>query len=803
MRLIILVLIGGLLVFSGPFSCRQQAETFRTPGLQKPVEILRDRWGIAHIYAQNEHDLFFAQGYNVASDRLFQLELFRRQATGTIAELLGPRELKRDIGTRLFQFRGNLDEEMKHYHPRGPQIIRAFVEGINAYIRQVSRTPEKLPIEFQLLKTRPGLWTPEVVISRHQGLLYNVREELDYGRLVHLIGPDRLRDLEWFQPAAGQKDPDLTLHVAGEPLFQPILDLYDAFRLPLKFSPEDKGLGATEEEALWKPADADAWFENERHFVGSNNWVVSGGRSQSGFPMLANDPHRVQAVPSLRYWVHLVAPGWNVIGAGEPVLPGVSIGHNEYGAWGLTIFETDNEDLYVYETRPGYPAQYRYGNGWEAVKEVRDTIRVKEKAPVVVSLKYTRHGPVVYEDAKNRLLFAVRAGWLETGCAPYLASLRINQARNWEEFRRACAYSRLPGENMIWADKTGTVGWQAVGLSPIRPSVPGRAWPGLLPVPGDGRFEWAGYLPIRDLPHTVDPKEGFFATANNNLIPKGFSHRDAVGWSWSSPMRADRINAVLASRPKHSLDDLKALQTDYYTPLADRLVPLLQPLRGRPEAVGWARQQLLGWDRKLAVSSVPASVYVAWEEQLRAAVYHLSVPETARPYLKSIPTERMLDWITNNRVPGFPDRNRLLLLGLEYAMADLKERLGPDRSRWQYGQEANKHLRLTHALSAFMTPEQKALTSVGPAPRGGYAETVNSTGHALNQEHGASFRLLVDTGDWDRALGINNPGQSGDPRSPHYRDLFPIWARDEYIPVYFTKEKIRTVTEKRLVLDPK
>ncbi|MGM9508139.1 penicillin acylase family protein [Larkinella sp. GY13] len=800
------------LLFSSPVACTQSTEKLKIPGLRQPVEILRDRWGVAHIYARNEHDLFFAQGYNAASDRLFQLEIWRRQATGTVAELLGAKEIKRDQGTRLFRFRGNLEQELKHYHPNGPQIVGAFVEGINAYIRQINQTPEKLPVEFKLLKTQPGFWTPEVVISRHQGLLENVRSELDFGRLVHLLGPDKVRELSWFHPTTKAGEPDLTLHVNGAELFQPILELYEAFRLPIRFTDKDSGLGATEEEALLRPGINRPLDEKPRD--GSNNWVISGQRSASGFPMLANDPHRAQVVPSLRYWVHLHAPGWNVVGAGEPALPGVSVGHNEFGAWGLTIFETDNEDLYVYEANPANPNQYKYKGAWETVRIISDTIAVKDQKPVVVPLKYTRHGPVVFEDAKNHKLYAVRAAWLETGCAPYLASLRMNQSKNWTEFRQACTYSRVPGENMVWAGRPsgglpsttqkGAIGWQATGISPIRSSSAGKNWTGLVPVPGDGRFEWGGFLPIQQLPHKTDPAEGFLTTANNNLTPANFPYRNAIGWEWSSPTRAIRIAEVLKSKPKHSLADFKALQSDYLSMTARKLVPMLENLKTDDEPVEWARQQLLTWDFALEPGSIPAAVYVAWETQLRAAVYEMVVPEKAWKYLPSIPTERFVQWVQADSEGPLKntDRTELLLGCLENALADLTERLGYDRTHWWYGQTGNKHIYLTHPLSNLMTREQASDYAIGPVPRGGYGETVNSTGNTLNQQHGASFRILVDTQDWDKTLGINSPGQSGDPASPHYRDLFSIWAKNEYFPVYFSPEKVKSVTEKQTALEP-
>ncbi|GAB3807925.1 penicillin acylase family protein [Spirosoma humi] len=799
-----------------PIYCHaQSSQTIQTAGLQQPVEIIRDRWGVNHIFAKNEHDLFFAQGYSAAQDRLFQLEIWRRQATGTVAELLGPQEIKRDIGTRLFRYKGNITKELLHYHPRGPQIVGAFVEGINAYITQVLKTPEKLPFEFRVLKTTPGLWTPEVVISRHQGLMYNVREELNYARLVKLVGPDKLRQLQWFHPAATSTEPDLTLHVAGDELFQPILELYEAFRLPLKF--EGQATKADEDEArLRKPGPLlgdVSGFEAEKNYNGSNNWVISGTKSASGYPMLANDPHRAQSTPSLRYWVHLHAPGvdspgkstpgWNVVGAGEPTLPGVSVGHNEYGAWGLTIFETDNEDLYVYDTNPSNPNQYRYrGKGsaahWESMKILTETIPVKGGKSEKATLKYTRHGPVVFEDAQHHKAYAIRTGGLEIGSAPYLASLRMNQARNWAEFRQACLFSRVPGENMIWADRTGTIGWQAVGLSPIRKSSQGKSYTGLLPVPGDGRFEWAGFLPIEKLPNKLNPPEGYVATANNNLTPVSFPNRNAIGWTWASPSRAYRIEEVLNDGTRKNLVDFMALQADYLSISARTLAPLLQNLASPNDRTEQALSYLRKWDYKLTPNSVPASIYVAWEEQLKQAVYLANVPTNARPYLKSLPTKRVMDALL---IPT-TGRDSLLLSCLDRAVTELTTRLGSDMDDWVYGQRKNKHITLTHPLSNLVDKAMRQKINLGPVARGGYGETVNATANSLNQTHGASFRILVDTEDWDKTLGINSPGQSGDPASPHYSDLFSLWAENGYFPVFFSKEKIKTVAEGTTVLKP-
>ncbi len=785
--------------------------TLRLDGLDQPVEILKDRWGIAHIYAETEHDLFFAQGWSVARDRLFQLETWRRQATGTVSEILGKRELQRDIGARLFRFRGDLEQELRHYHPRGVEIVQAFVDGINAYVKAALADPALLSVEFRMLGIEPGLWTPEVVISRHQGLLGNIGAELRYGRAVAVGGEKAVKEVAAFQPP----DPDLTLDPNIDPehlLEADVLSLYNAFRGSIRFQPEDvlpEYRGGNLERSLETgsdpaPSASDlprdlAW--NPALDVGSNNWVVAGRRSESGFPLMANDPHRVQGAPSLRYWAHLVGPGWNVIGAGEPVLPGLSIGHNQFGAWGLTVFATDSEDLYVYELHPEDPDLYRYRDGWERMTAVVDTVPAKGRSPEVVRHRYTRHGPVVLHDPGEGIAYAVRAAWLEVGGAPYLASLRMDQARTWEEFRDACTYSNIPGENMVWADREGTIGWQAVGIAPIR-----RSWSGLVPVPGDGRYEWDGYLPIQAKPHVVDPAEGYFATANNHLLPPDYAYPDAVGYEWSDPYRWLRAVEVLESGRRFNLMDMMRLQTDELSIPARTLVPLLTGLAFEDPPTDEARRRLLNWDYVMGRGSVQAGIYAAWETHLRRHLTALKVPASLRPFFRSVPMRRQLEWLLmpdgsfgKDPIGG---RDALLAESLVAAVEELTERFGEDPEGWVYGQEGYKHVRLRHPLSGAVNDEWKDRLEVGPAPRGGYGFTLNQTGMGDNQTSGASFRIIVDTGDWDRTLGMNNPGQGGHPDHPHYADLFELWAQDGFHPVFYTRDKVESVTGDRLLLQP-
>jgi len=748
-------------------------------GLSEPVEILRDQWGVNHIYAKNQTDLFFAQGYAAAKDRLFQFEIWRRQATGTVAEILGPDELKRDIGTRLFQFRGDLEEEMNHYHPEGAQIIRAYTNGVNAYIEEALEHPENLPLEFKALDILPQKWTPDVVISRHQGLKGNVSKELNLGMAVAKIGAEKVKELMWFHP----NEPKLKLDASidGALLSDKVLELHKAYASGVTF--EETDIVNTE------------WDD------GSNNWAVHGSKTESGFPMLANDPHRRVALPSLRYMVHLVAPGWNVIGGGEPEIPGVSIGHNEYGAWGLTIFRTDGEDLYVYDLNPENLSEYRYNDEWTPMQKISDEIQVKGQGAIKTTHHYSVHGPITYIDSLHYKAYAVKCAWLEKGGAPYLASLRMDQAKTWEEFKDACTYSNIPAENMVWADKDGNIGWQAVGITPIR-----KNFSGLVPVPGDGSHDWEGYLPIAQRPKEYNPERGFLATANEHVTPEDYEHSETLNYVWADSFRGERIAEVLLEDKKFNLNDMSHLQSDYLSIPARRLVPMLSKIAMSTEQVKEAQSLLSNWDHNLNPDSIEAAIYTMWERTIRDEAEKSFVPYEVKDLI-SLQLQKIITWLQTDGDTFGPSgaqisKKEFLISTFEIAIKRLNEKLGTDMSKWHYGQPSFKHSSMQNVMSKFLTAAEKSTLDVGPLPRGGSGYTVNSTGNHDNQTHGGTFKFITDLSDWDKTLMINSPGQSENSKSKYYDNLFEMWTKNEYFPAYYSKGKIEKMTDETLILVP-
>ncbi len=510
-------------------------------GLQAPASILVDQWGVPHIRAASERDAFFLQGWNAARDRLWQIDLWRKRGLGLLAASFGPAYVEQDRAARLFLYRGDMAAEWAAYGPKAKARAEAFVAGVNAYVAEVRAGRLPLPVEFKLTASQPDLWRPEDAIRiRSHGLTRNAASEVARAQVACAAGlsADLLR--RRLEPAWTTKIP------AGlDPCVIPadVLKDYELATRDVEFTPAGALTARTDDQALAELSDRIA-------AEGSNNWVIAPARTATGRPILANDPHRSLGVPSLRYLVHLKAPGVDVIGAGEPALPGVSIGHNAAIAFGLTIFAIDQEDLYVYDLNPTNPRQYRYKGGWEDMKVVHETIPVKDGPARDVDLVFTRHGPVLKSDGKHA--FAVRTVWAEPGTSAYFGSIEYDDARDWPSFYAEMSQWGAPSENMIFASTAGDIGWIAAGRAPIRPN-----WDGLLPVPGDGRYEWKGFLTADQLPSSHNPPEGWFASANEMNLPPGYpAAQRKVGFEWSDPTRIMRIKQVLGANGHVSLAEL-------------------------------------------------------------------------------------------------------------------------------------------------------------------------------------------------------------------------------------------------------
>ena len=749
------------------------------PGLHHEVRVQRDSWGVPHIYASDQHDLFFAQGWVAAQDRLFQMELWKRSGQGRLAEILGPSAVSRDVSARLLRYRGDSDAELRSYSEDTAQILQAFTSGINAYIDSLAHSAQPgLPLEFRLAGFLPEHWKPEDCLNRlaAYSMMNNASSELLHAQMVGALGAARATALFHFDPPIAL-DPAPGVDFAG-------------------LSPTLLANVVSSDRRI--PFPATALHE-------SNNWTVSGSLTASGAPLLANDPHRVIALPSLRYMVHLVAPGWNVIGAGEPALPGVAAGHNEQIAWGFTIFGLDQQDLYLETLNPDNPKLYKTAHGWTAMREERATIKVRGRPDVSATLRFTRHGPVMWQDGRRAL--ALRWVGSEPGTAGYLGSLALDRAQNWQQFEAAMPRWKVPSENIVYADRAGNIGEHSTGLAPRR-----RNFSGLLPLPGQGGYEWAGFLPNDALPHSYNPAAGFIASANQRMIPQGYPY--TVGFEWAEPTRFLRIQEVLSaartSGHKLTVADMEGLQTDVVSLPARQLQPLLRAasrasnLPGDPPAT--AVDLLLNWDANLRADSAAAALFEVWAVQLRKAVTERAVPAAVRESIEPWPLQAVVQELAQPREPLFgsaPPRARdaLLRATLQAAWQKLSTDFGPDPQQWSWGKLHKVYFR--HALDA--APGLAALLDRGPVERSGDGDVVQSTAYkegSFEQVSGASYREIFDLSNWDNSVGINVPGQSGQPAARHFDDLLPLWSAGRYFPVKYSRQAVDAVTTDTLILRP-
>lgn len=769
-------------------------QSFVIDGLHSPVEILVDQYGVPHIYAENRDDLFVAQGFNAARDRLFQIDLWRRRGLGLLSEVFGEEFVERDRAARLFLYRADMHSEWLAYGSDTKRVTTAFVSGVNAFVAMCCKNASYLPPEFTEVGYLPSVWAPEDVARiRSHGLFYNLEAEVARAQVLRDYGP-QVEDLRRVrEPAVTLTLPDgLDLSVIPD-------DVLRVYRL------------ATSPPPL---ADAMAAPGPRTDPEGSNNWVIGPERTATGRPLLANDPHRAVSLPSLRYLSHLVAPDLDVIGAGEPALPGVSIGHNGHIAFGLTIFSIDQEDLYAYETDPEEPSAYRYRGGYEPMTSIIEQIPVRGGAVVEVELEFTRHGPVIYRDLERGSAFAVRAAWLQPGMAPYLGSMDYMAARTPDAFVAAMNRWGAPGENQVYAAPDGTIGWRPAGLVPIRPN-----WDGTLPVPGDGRYEWAGFYDVDELPAARDPDGGWFATANEMNLPDGYDNAAmTVSYDWYHRFRHDRIAEELSSRTEWTVEDCVRLQTDALSVPARRILTVLDGLTVSDPRAQQALKLLNGWDGRLTSDSPAATVFEIWyRRHLRPALLTAALKEVLPSHLVKDALARVLpveDLAADVRVdlqllmsPGErlgPDPqtriSEIVADTLAAAVDDVGGLLGGDPAGWAWGELHRAEP--THPLHELLGG--RTWTTCGAVPRSGSGDTVGSTAYGpdFRQSAGATFRIVVDVGDWDRSVAVNSPGQSGVPGSSHYADHFETWAQDSAFPLLYSRSKVAASAHQRIQLQP-
>lgn len=757
-------------------------------GLGAKAEIRVDPWGIPHIKAESLEDLFFAQGFNAARDRLWQIDLGRKRGLGRLAANFGPGFLEQDRATRAFLYRGDMAAEWAAYGEDSQAICTRFAEGINAYVDAALAGTVPMPPEFALTGTRPETWTPEDVVRiRTHALTRNALSEVLRARVLSLAGPeaDLLRK---------NLEPRIDAGEAAAPLDEIPLAVLDLFRLaaaPVTF-PEERMDCPLEEAGRWRKVDDLEGVVADATWTGSNNWAISAGRSATGRPIMAGDPHRAHGLPSLRYLAHLTAPGLDVIGAGEPSMPGISMGHNGHGAFTQTIFGTDQEDVYVYDL----DAEGRYlgPDGWTAIAREAAEFEIRGHDAQTHDLLYTVHGPVLHVDAERGRLYALRSVWFEPGACAYFGGLTTMRAKSPEAFRQGLRRFATPSLNHLWADVEGNIAWQPAGMAPVR-----RDWTGLLPAKGDGTNEWEGFLDLDQMPHVENPAKGFLHSANEFNLPDDFDQSETrIGYEWLEKGRATRIAAILSQDAAHSVAAAQALQTDVISLPNLRLAKLVAAL---PAATP-GRETLADWDGAMGIDSAAALLCEWWfTRHLKPALFALVAPQVPAVLFAPGDVEGIVTLLETPDAQFGADpaaaRDRLLAETLAAAHAAALGKFGAEAG-WKWGD-------LHHGYFPHPLARLDPSLDIGPVAKPGTGTTVMHAayrGTDFRVTTGASVRFVLDVGAWDNSVCINAPGQSGYPDSPHYRDLTPMWSRGEYVPFLYSDAAVEAAVEMRIVLLP-
>jgi penicillin amidase len=772
-----------------------QTTIVSVPGLAQPAEILVDGWGIPHIYAANETDAYLAQGFDAARLRLWQIDFWRRRGLGLLASTFGPHFLGYDRAARLFLDRTDPKVAWANYDPSVARDAAAFTAGVNAYITLIDRNPELLPPEFVELGYRPERWRPEDLLRIGEppsGLDSRVaRAELACKGGLRFDSLRQKLTPPW----------KIEVPVGLDPCAINFDDLDTLFRADahIVVTPAMLKAGLLPRTQLGDLTGADEARE------GSNIWAIATSKSATGRPILAHDPHTPFEVPSLRLIVQVTAPGLHFIGAGYPEEPGISRGHNDRIAWGSTDFAANLGELYVYETKPGDPDMYRYRDGWERMTTIREAVPVRGAAPVVMTFKDTRHGPVVSEDQVHHRAIAVGLVPATPGAAPALFNLMagIYRAQDWPGFLAAARHDDTG--NYVYAGVDGTIGWMAAARVPIRPN-----FDGLMPVPGDGRYEHKGTLPNDDLLTETNPARGWIASANQfNLPPDYPVAARKVGFEWEPDYRYVRIAEILSQPRKLTLQDNVALQNDVLSLPAEALVPLLDAVHTDNADFLTARGMLSAWDRRLTGDSGAAALFEIWEyRHLRPLLLARVVPPALLPVMGEGDIRSVIALLQHPDERLGPDpvaaRDAVLLESLVAATAETRSLLGDHPETWHWSDLHRAVFR--HPFSQVLSPALRALADADFGGKGGDTYTVMATWvpgtGTMNMSGGASFSMVLNVGDWDNSVVLATQGESGIPTEAHYRDLYPRWLAGASFPLLYSRALVEKVAESRWELEP-
>jgi penicillin amidase len=781
---VLVVVLAAVAIWMVRRSWTQTAGTLAVNGISAPVEVIRDEWGVPHIYAANEHDLFFAQGYVHAQDRLWQMEFNRHVSGGRLAELFGRSVLPADKAMRTYGVRRAAERDLALLTPDTYAILEAYAEGVNAYI---TANRGRLPVEFSILGVKPEPWTPA--------------DSVAWGRMIALsLGQNRTQE-EMRLRLAAKVGMD-----AARQLMPPYPDSAGVI-----VTPQAGGYGAG-------PTSGPAVHPLLASFLGepvtargSNNWVVHGSRTASGRPLLANDTHLWLNMPSEWYENGLHSGRFNLAGFSFPGVPMILIGHNQRVAWGISNMCGDSQDLFVQTLND--KRQVKVGSEWRDTQIVKETLKLRSGKTESFEIVVTPDGPLVNEAEELKGMPPLALRWTLAEPSRLFESLAgLNTAGDWASFRQALSLWSAPTLNFVYADVDGNIGYQGAGLIPVR--APGQD--GLVPVPASAADRgWKGFLPFDQMPSLYNPAAGFIVTANNKVVADSYPH--LIGHDYADPYRAARVTELLAANPKVTLDDMRRFQAETYSPPAAALRPYLlaaaQPANDRErKALDLVRK----WDLRFNPESTGATIWFAWHSKLIPAIVGDELGDDLMKAYRPTgfnQTPMYVEMMKKPDTPWFDDRRTaskvetrddIVRRAFSEAVADLGKRLGDNPAYWRWG---SLHRAVFAHQPLGNVPPLKKMFNGKPVALPGEAFSVDSmTPNRMNPfrvTFGVSQRLIVDLSDLARSLSVNSTGQNAQVFHRHREDQTELWSRNEYHPMLFTRDAVEKAGKEKLTLTPK
>lgn len=766
--------------------------TLQVAGLKSKVEVLRDMFGIPQIYAENEDDLFFAQGYVTAQDRLWQLEYNSRIGHGTLSDIFGATTIKQDRYLRTIGLDRAARADWAAMSEAARQPLQKYADGVNAFI---SSHQDNLPLEFVILGFKPAPWEPLDTVAWAKVMAYNLggnyEAELTRASLIEKLGATKAKELVPDYPSAGPFiiSPDMKE-------YKPETREYS----PSPFSP----IGIAD---MQEHASVAAVMGLRSPEIGSNNWVIDGVKSKTGRPILANDPHLGIQLPSIWYETGLhCAPRteacpYNVVGYTFPGTPGIVIGHNDRIAWGVTNLGPDVQDLYIEKINPSNPNQYEFQGKWEEMQVVDEPIKVKGVVSETLHVQITRHGPIM-TPVLTGVTQPLALQWTALKEPSHLAEsvVQLNKARDWEEFRAALRLWDVPSQNFVFADVDGNIGYQMPGNVPIR-----AKGDGTLPVSGSGDYEWKGYIPFDELPFVYNPPTHFIATANNAVVPA--TYRYWITADWAAPYRQQRIIDLLKAKDKLSVEDFKAIQKDVYSLPEVQLQKYVSGLTPEGFLQQRAMEYVKNWDGYLKEDTIGGTILEVTYQRLAKNLFaeplgkamwsnYLTADNAMRRLVLELLEQPNSEWWGN------AGRDAMLRKSYAEAVDWLGSQFGDAPGDWKW---ARLHTAtFTHPLGSVQP--LNLIFNAGPVGAPGGVFTVfatsfkNSAPYAVSSV--SSMREIIDVSNWDNSLQTHTVGQSGQPFSKHFSDMVQMWRNVDYAPMYFTRGSVDQARAGLLILVP-